>query len=156
MLTVASAVMLALVFSLFILRLAVVSGDSMTPTYHDRDVLVTLPLAYCFDEVSRGDVVMIKRDSLTSGQVVKRVMAVSGETVEIRKGRVYINGDAVEDSHYLYDEDCNFGPLYVSDGCCFVLGDNRAESVDSRLWEQPLVGEDEIKGRVVCKIFPIF
>ncbi len=148
-----SAIIVALICSFCIVRITYIRGDSMSPTIEDGDWLVSVPLAYTFDEPERFDIVLMERKSLTSGQIIKRVIALPNETVEIKAGVIYIDGEAIEDEHYLPDENCNFGPITVEDGRYFVLGDNRKSSNDSRYWAEPTVSKKELRGKAIW-IFP--
>lgn len=125
----------------------------MADTLHDGDIVLVAPLAYTKKLPSRGDIVLIKRDDLTQGHIVKRIMAVSGEEVEIRSGKVFINGNELQDKFFVYNEDDNLPPLTIPEGCYFVLGDNRKESNDSRHWDSPFVETDDIDGKVILKFF---
>ncbi len=146
---VSAALALAIICSLFFIRLARVDGDSMSPTLSDGQWIFVSPLPYNFGSPQRGDVIVFKRKSLTRGHIIKRVVGLPGETLEIEAGRVFINGVAIEDKHYLYNPDDNFGPVVIGEDCCFVLGDNRNYSNDSRHWEKYEVEFDEIFGKTV-------
>lgn len=152
--TVALALLLALVLSVFVCRFAIVQGDSMRETLNDGDMIVLSPMAYITNAPQRNDIVLIKRGDLTEGHIVKRVIALSGERIEICSGRVFINGNELEDEFYVFDEEDNMSPVTVPDGCCFVLGDNRAESNDSRHWEMQFVKHEDIRGKVIFRLFP--
>ncbi len=127
----------------------------MAPTYEEGDWLVSVPLAYAFTEPERNDVILFERKSLTSGYIIKRVIATEGETVQIIDGKVFVDGNEIEDEFYIPDENNDFGPLTVEDGHFFVLGDNRHDSRDSRYWLEPTVSKKEIRGKAVWK-FPDF
>ena len=148
-----SAIVLALIVSLWLIRITYIQGDSMTPTYQEGDWLVSVPIYYSFNEPERGDVILFERSELTSGHIIKRVAALPGETVEIKDGVVYINGEEIEDLHYVHDENNDFGPLTVGEDSYFVLGDNRHDSRDSRFWVEPTVNKNELRGKVVWQ-FP--
>ena len=150
---VVTSLLVALILSIFVCRFAFIKGDSMADTLHDGDVVLVSPLAYTKKTPNRGDIVLIKRDDLTKGHIVKRIIAVSGEEIEIRSGKVYINGDELQDEFCVYNEDDNLTPLTIPEGCYFVLGDNRHESNDSRHWDSPFVEIDDIDGKVILKLF---
>lgn len=119
----------------------------MVPTFDEGDWLVSFPLAYSFDEPERGDIILFERRSLTSGYIIKRVIALPGETVEIIDGVVFVDGIAIEDEFYIPDEKNDFGPYTVEEDRYFVLGDNRAASNDSRYWVEPTVSKKELRGK---------
>ena len=147
---VSAALALAFICSFFLVRLSRVDGESMSPTLSDGDWIFVSPIPYINDAPKRGDIIVFKRRSLTRGHIIKRVIGLPGETVEIIEGRVYINGEPIEDDFYLFNEDDNFGPIVISENSYFVLGDNRGYSIDSRYWEKSEVDSDEIFGKLVC------
>jgi signal peptidase I len=146
---VSAALALAFICSFFFLRLSRVDGDSMSPTLSNGDWILVSPNAYKNAVPERGDIIVFKRSSLTKGHIIKRVIGLPGETVEIKSGRVFINGSAIDDEFYVFDPDSNFGPIVVDEGSCFVLGDNRSHSSDSRHWEDPQVSFREIFGKPI-------
>lgn len=149
-----AAFLLAALCSGFWFRAVMVQGISMEPTLHHNDWVISLPGAYWKASPERGDVVLIQRSSLTQGYIVKRVIALPGETVEICQGRVLINGESLEDPYMVSDPQENMPPILVEPGCCFVLGDNRTFSQDSRDWEEPMVHKEELRGKVWYSLFP--
>ena len=146
---VSAALALAFICSLFFVRLSRVDGDSMSPTLSNGDWILISPDSYNDASPERGDVIVFKRKSLTKGHIIKRVIGLPGEKVEIRCGRVFINDSAIEDEFYVYDPDDSFGPIVMGENSYFVLGDNRSHSSDSRHWENPEVDFDEIFGKPI-------
>ena len=131
----------------------VVSGESMMPTYRDGQLLATHELGE--SEPKIGDVVVSYRHA-TSGTIrmIKRVVALPGDTVEIKNGILYRNGDPVAEDFPLMDEaGCAYIPITVPDHACFVLGDNRNNSSDSRIFSY--VQYDDIFGIDDRKLFSL-
>lgn len=123
-----------------------VSGDSMSPTFKDGNLVVSLK-AYLV-EYKRGDVVNIKSVSLEH-QIVKRVIGVGGDQVEIKDSNIFLNGNILSEN---YAKECEMEDLSltVPTGYVFVLGDNREVSRDSR--EIGCISEAEIKSKVLFSI----
>lgn len=121
-----------------VLGIAVVSGNSMKPTYKNGQSVLFVRVDKSYD---RGDVVAIKMP--TGDRYIKRIIGLPGDTVELRDGKVYVNG-----SHYTTGEESGITepegeavsyPLTLGESQYFVMGDNRTDSVDSRTFG-PIVG----------------
>ena len=147
-----------LVFLLFF-RVIVVSGDSMYSTLLDGDYLLLLSNLF-YQEPERGDIVVISKQSFDNGKpIVKRVIAVEGQTVDIdfENAVVYVDGTPLEEPYINSPTNFNEGtvfPLTVAKNCIFVLGDNRGVSRDSR---DPVIGqvdEREVLGKAIFLMLP--
>ena len=132
MLLVAAALAAAAAVSLLFVRPARVDGSSMAGTLNDGDIILLEQCSYRGGEPQRGDIIAFCKKDVAPGLIIKRIAALPGEMVEISDGVLYIDGSVL--------------PSY------FVLGDNLAESVDSRAWPQPFVHKNEIRGRYWCRI----
>lgn len=136
-------------------RLIYVDGESMMPTLEEGEwIAACRPAA-----VHRGDIVLTNTNNVHHLRLVKRVIAFGGETVDVdyETGTVYVDGDALEEA-YLADKTIRGGdvqfPLTVPQGCVFLLGDNRVNSVDSRYSEIGCVPESDLIGPVVVRLLP--
>lgn len=147
-----------LVFVLFF-RIVIVDGTSMNRTLLHGDYLLLINNIF-YQEPQCGDIVVVTKDSFDNGApIVKRVIAREGQTVDIdfEQGIVYVDGTALDEPYVNTPTNTNGGmrfPLTVSEGCLFVMGDNRNKSRDSRYPEIGLVDEREILGKAVFLIFP--
>lgn len=146
-----------LFINVFLFNIAVVSGDSMQPTYHNRDILL---MSKAFYSIKNGDIIAIKKDNLKDA-IVKRVIASEGQTVYIdfENGDIYVNDRLVKED-YINEKTFKVGnideeeyPLTVPKDCYFVMGDNRNNSVDSRYEEIGMVKSEEILGEIIFKIW---
>ena len=145
----------------FLFRLSVVSGGSMSHTLEGGDRLLISDLLYT---PKNGDIVVLQMpdeiterySQLEKGEaIIKRVIAVGGQTVEIKDSVVYVDGQALREPYVLLDDmdsKANMKPITVSDGCVFVLGDHRSNSLDSRYFGE--VDADIIIGKVLLRLMP--
>ena len=151
---IAAFFVITLVFT-FIFRVFSVDGPSMKPTLQDGDKVVVSTMGY---KAQKGDVVVLSSTEGLKKPIIKRVVAVAGDTVDINftTGVVTVNG--IEE-HYT-DElttqqfDVAF-PLTVPEGTVFVLGDYRGVSLDSRSTQVGCVDERLIVGKVLFRFFPL-
>ena len=150
----ALALALAALADLVFLIVAYVPSGSMQPAIPERTMVVGLRGAYRTRQPERGDIIFFRHAELGRGMIVKRVIALPGQTVELRQGRVYLDGVLLEEPYITAFSADGFGPLTVPERCCFVLGDNRAASKDARFWEDPFVSFDEIEGKAFWVCFP--
>jgi signal peptidase I len=152
--TVLIAVVLAFVVRGFVVETFVVLGPSMEPTLHDLERLFVNKLIYRMHAPRHGDIVVFAYPRDPHRDFIKRVIGLPGETVEIRDGRVYINGQYQEEPYIAYpDNFTNYGQVKVPDGNVFVLGDNRRNSEDSRYFG--FVPLANIRGRAFLIYWPI-
>ncbi len=139
------------VITYFFFRPFQVSGDSMYSNFKDKEYIITNLITLRFNDPKRGDVIVFKSPSDPSKDFIKRVIALSGDTVSIKNGFVYINQEKTSES-YLDEGTRTYGGNFlqegeekiVPDGYFFVLGDNRNDSSDSRTWG--FIKKENIKG----------
>ena len=153
--------MLLVVMLLFLVvfRVILVTGDSMFSTLWDGDYLLLESRMFC-GEPEPGDIVVISKASFDNGSpIVKRVIATEGQTVDIdfESGTVYVDGEALSEA-YIHNETTNeegtVFPLTVAENCIFVLGDNRAVSLDSRSPQIGQIDRREVLGKAICLLIP--
>lgn len=126
---------------LLIMRPHKISGQSMMPNFQDGEFLLTEKVTYYTRSPARGDVVVFMPPISTTDEFIKRVIALPGEKVMVRNGRVYIN-DKLLPEYYIPEGVATSGGPFLSenveftvpDGLYFVMGDNRPNSSDSRYW----------------------
>ena len=152
---VSAVAVIAIVFT-FVTRVLVVSGASMNPTLNNGDTVAISSLKRSFDY---GDIVIVAQPNAMHKTLIKRVIAVGGQTVDIdtEKGVVYVAGKALDEKYTLeptYSRGNIEFPATVPEGMLFVMGDNRTVSFDSRSPSIGFVDKSEILGRVVFKTKP--
>lgn len=130
--TVVPALLIALVINLFLAQATQVLGQSMEPNLHTSQRVVVEKVTYrFFHGPRRGDIVVIDMPN-QSEMLIKRVVGLPGETIEIRGGKVYIDGEPLEEPWQVYPGGGDYPPHLVPPLHVFVLGDNRGASNDSR------------------------
>ena len=148
-LTVVAAV--AVLLSTFVFPVIQVSGDSMEPTLHDGDVLVLMNSK----EYECGQLCCV---AWQNKLLIKRVIGLPGDVIDMdEEGYVYVNGEKLDEPYVtgrsLGECDIDF-PYQVPDGKVFVMGDRRDSSIDSRSTAVGSLGEDQVVGRVLFKVWP--
>ena len=153
--TIVLAVLIALFINFVLIVNATVPTGSMENTIMTKDRVVALRMSYLFSDPERGDVVIFKYPDDETMLYVKRVIGLPGDTVEIKDGSVYINGseEPLEEDYIRETTEGDYGPYEVPEGCYFMMGDNRNNSLDSRFWNNKFVEEDKILGKVVFKYY---
>ncbi len=129
-----------------------IQGGCMEPQLFDRDRVVANRALFLVRQPKLGEVVIFPFPRDPSRDFVKRIVALSGDSVEIRGGRLFRNGGVVREPFVKEPIWGNFGPVRVPSGKAFVMGDNRNNSLDSRAWG--FVDLDRITGRVEFRFWP--
>ena len=143
---------LAMTTKTYVVEAYEIKGRSMVPTFDDGQRVVVLKL---FSDIQRGDIVIFSSQDDPGKDLIKRVIALPGERIQIRKGLVRINGKVLKEG-YLEDKDYGLYDAEIDEevglGQIYVLGDNRDDSHDSRRFGS--VSEGSLKGRVVVRWWP--
>lgn len=156
--TVVVALVISVVLYLFIMTPHEVVGRSMDPTYKNGEMLMANKILYKMKKPERGDVIIFKYSE--TQDFIKRIIGLPGETVMLKDGKLYINGNLLDESNYLSSSVYTNGGEYLSEGETitvpegryFACGDNRPHSSDSRTFGP--IDEKDIKGKAWIVYFP--
>jgi len=130
----------------------VVVGTSMMPGFHDGQRLLVGKAAYTFHEPERGDIVVFQPPNGQPGDYIKRIIGLPGDTVEIKKGTVYVNGSPLDEPYIKNPPNYTLKEEKIDEDSYFVLGDNRDNSNDSHSgWVVP---RQNIVGKAWLSIWP--
>jgi signal peptidase I len=172
------ALVVAVLIKTFLVQAFWIPSGSMIPTLEINDRVLVNKLSYVFGEPDRGDVVVfdppfgveedpepllqavVRNIAESLGlqtpaveDLIKRVIAVGGEEIEVKDGRVFVDGAAIDEPYLNQPASMpDFGPVQVPEGAVFVMGDNRARSQDSRRFGP--IETDSIVGRAFVRVWP--
>ena len=150
------AIALALAMRAFVFQITLIIGESMMPTLHSGDRVITSRISYILNEPKTGDIAIFRApDHTDEVYYVKRIIATEGDTIKISNGKVYINGQELAED-YLGDV-ATTGDIdtIVPADHVFVMGDNRSNSLDSRYPSISFIADDTIIGKAVIRILPL-
>ena len=151
----AVALGLALVIIVFLYQPVKVEGTSMAPLLSDQERIFINKFVYRFEPIERGDVIVFWYPLDRSKSFIKRVIGLPGETIELRGGRLFINGKERPEVYIPagYIDGSSYGPMTVPGDEYFVMGDHRDSSNDSRVFGP--VGRPYIYGKAVFAYWPV-
>lgn len=155
---VVGALAVALLVKTFLIQAFFIPSLSMYPTLDEGDRVLVNKLSYRLHDVHRGDLVVFERPE---GQpesdikdLIKRVVGLEGETIEAREGVIYIDGQELDEPYLVEGVTTDNLPRQeIPAGHVFVMGDNRGDSADSRVFGP--IDEDTIVGRAFVKVWPL-
>jgi len=150
--TVTPAFVIALLINLFLAQGTYVHGQSMEPNLHTAQRLILEKVSYRLHTPERGDIVVVRVEGFAH-PLIKRVIGLPGETVEIHDNRVFIDGEPLNEPYLDDVRQANYGPTYVEPLHVFVMGDNRSASNDSRYFGA--VHLETIVGRAWLSYWPL-
>lgn len=144
---------------LFVAQFHKVSGNSMVPTMHNGDFLITEKISYKFGSPKHGEIIVLKNPRNESQDFIKRIIAVPGDTIKIEKSSVFVNNQPLKESYLPTATPTRSGAFLNEEAIIkagpnqyFVLGDNREHSSDSREWGP--VTKEEIVGKAFFRYWP--
>jgi len=153
--SIVSAIIVALLIRTFIVELYVVDGPSMQPTLQDGERLVVNKFIYHWRDPLKGEVVIFRYPRDHTRDFIKRVIAVGGDTIEIKDGRVYVNDALVNEDYIAEKTRTEYPKQTVPEGTLFVCGDNRRNSLDSRFPDVGFVPLELLKGKAALIFWPV-
>ena len=153
------ALILALLVRAYVAEPRFIPSDSMVPTLQVGDRLVVEKISYHLHPPEFGDIVVfdpplqLQRQGYKKDQAfIKRIIGQPGETIEIKNGKVFVNGQALQEPYIAESPNYIMKPAQVSEGAFFVMGDNRNNSNDSHVWG--FLPKDNIIGRAWLRFYP--
>lgn len=150
------AVVIAIVIKTFVFNTALVVGESMSPTLHEKDRLIANKISPKITGYKRGDIVILDAPDVKNKSYIKRIIGMPGDKIEILDGHVLLNGERLEEDYTeeKYTDKHGNSSWIVKDNEVFVLGDNRKEyaSKDSRIFG--CVPINSLKGKINIRYYP--
>jgi signal peptidase I len=143
---------LAVLALAFFMRTPQVSGLSMAPHIASGEIVLINTMAYRLRAPARGDIIAFHHEGPTPETFIKRVIGLPGDRIEIRHGTVYLNGAALGEPYVQFPDTRSFAQVTVPQGSLYVLGDNRADSEDSRAFG--FVPKNQVMGQAIAGIWP--
>lgn len=155
--SIAIALVIVFIIHQFVFNLSKVDGHSMEPTLSDGERLFVNRIIYLINKPDYSDIVILKDPRNGHNQyLVKRVVAVPGDVVEIRNHRLFVNGEQIDEPYTAIKiEGPDIGPLQIGDNQYFVMGDNRYLNASSDSRNFGMVDRKLIKGRAEFIVWPI-
>ncbi len=148
------ALVIAFVIRYFIVELYLVDGPSMRPTLQSAERLVVNKFIYRFRAPERGEILVFRYPKDPSRDFIKRVIAVPGDTIEIKDGRVFVNQQLMNEPYILSKTRGDYPLTTIPEDHIFVMGDNRNNSEDSRFADVGFVPYELVKGKAMMVFWP--
>lgn len=146
-----AAIVIAYLINTFLLFKVYIPSESMKPTLNEGDQLFVTKV-YNRNKIKHGDVLVFYSHELQD-LLIKRVIGLPGDKVEVKDGDVYVNGDKLDET-YVKHPSKKPGSFVVPEGKFLFMGDNRANSNDSRYWKDPYIDGKDIRGKAQIKVYP--
>lgn len=152
--TLGLSLLLAFGIRTFVAEARYIPSESMLPTLEVNDRLIIDKVSYDFGQPQRGDIVVFHppEELQQKEAFIKRVIGLPGDTLEIKDGQVFINGQVLAENYIEAPPDYQWGPETVPPDAYLVLGDNRNDSFDGHYWG--FIQRDQIIGRAAVRFWP--
>lgn len=157
--TIVVAILIALALRNYVFARADVEGNSMLSTLHNRDVIFVEKLSLLTNSIKRQQIIIFDSKNAKGDIYVKRVIGIEGDQIEIKDGKVYLNGEILNEDYLDPGTKTNTGTFLADKGKyivpkdhVFVLGDNRGNSLDSRTLGP--INLNDIKGHTIFRVYP--
>lgn len=150
------AIVLSFILQTYVAQAVTIPSGSMIPTLKINDKLIINKLIKP-EDVEIGEIVVFYSpiEDKENERLIKRVIGLEGDTIQIKDGYLYRNEEKIEEPFIAEPIEYEFGPVKVPKDHFFFLGDNRNISYDSHLWPSPFIGKDEIIGKAIFRYYPI-
>lgn len=142
-------IIIVILIRTFIMTPVTVNGTSMMNTLEHKDVMILNKIGVKLNNIKRFDIVVI---DIEDSYLIKRVIGLPGENIAYKDGKLYVNGKVLEDPYYKNDNTDDFDMVKIPKGYYFVMGDNRSNSIDSRIIGT--INKEDIKGTTKFVLFP--
>ena len=146
-----TSIILVIIITSLILKPIKVQGNSMYPTLKDGDWVLVNRLAFLFSTPKREDIIISSLPRDNRRYIIKRVIGLENEIIEIISGRIYINHEILDEPYAKHFSNCNFQSRIIPKDSCFVIGDNRKISIDSRYENIGFINKNHIVGKIIFK-----
>jgi signal peptidase I len=154
-----AALIIALILRNYVVTRADVDGSSMETTLSDKDVIFVEKLSLLTGKLKRGEIVIFDSKNVTEDIYVKRVIGIEGDEIQLKDGKVILNGQELKEEYIAQGVNTNPGSFMTKDkvykvekGYVFVLGDNREHSHDSR--NIGPISIKDVKGHTIVRVYP--
>lgn len=151
------ALALAFLIKTFLFNSTLVKGSSMQPTLHENDRIFVNKIVYRIHEPERGDIITLHAPDKKNTEYIKRIVAIPGDKVEIKEGRIYLNDKIIEEDYIepgIYTDTYENNTWEVPEGKVFVLGDNRLPGASKDSRSLGLIDRTSIVGRAGLRYYP--
>lgn len=152
------SIIITILVNKYVITRADIDGISMLSTLHNRDITFVEKLSLITHTFKRGQIIIFNSNNKNNDIYIKRIIGIEGDKIRIENGRVYLNNNLLQEPYLPADTVTNTGPylesktITVPKDFVFVLGDNRAESLDSRFFG--MVNVKDIQGHAIIKVYP--